>query len=199
MTVPQDPPKLMIVIASTRPGRAGRPIGDWFVSKAREHGTFEVDVADLAEINLPFMDEPNHPRLRKYTKQHTRDWSARVDAADAFVFVTPEYNHGMTAPLKNAIDYLNQEWQYKPLGFVSYGGVAAGTRAVQAIKPVANVLKMTPIPEAVVIPLYQRFMTEDGAFQPEELIEDAAITMLNQLERWSAALRQLRETAAQPA
>jgi NAD(P)H-dependent FMN reductase len=126
-------------------------------------------------------------------------WSARVDAADAFVFVTPEYNHGMTAALKNAIDYLNQEWQYKPLGFVSYGGVAGGTRSVQAIKPIANVLKMTPIPEAVVIPLFQRFMTDDGTFKPEELIQDAAITMLGQLGRWATTLRPMRDGVSQPA
>jgi NAD(P)H-dependent FMN reductase len=189
----------MIVIASTRPGRAGQPIGEWFRAKAENHGEFEIDYADLAEIDLPFMDEPNHPRLRQYTQQHTKDWSARVEAADAFVFVTPEYNHGMTAALKNAIDYLNQEWQYKPLGFVSYGGVAAGTRAVQAIKPIANVLKMTPIPEAVVIPLYQRFMTDDGRFQPEDLIEDAAVTMLGQLARWATTLRPMRAGVGQPA
>ena len=197
METTATPPKLMIVIASTRPGRAGEAIGEWFRAKVEDHGEFEVDYADLAAINLPFMDEPNHPRLRQYTKQHTRDWSVRVDTSDAFVFVTPEYNHGMPAPLKNAIDYLNQEWQYKPLGFVSYGGVAAGTRAVQAIKPIANVLKMTPIPEAVVIPLYQRFLTADGMFQPEELIEDAAHTMLGQLVRWAAVLRPMRAGVGQ--
>jgi len=184
--------RLMIVIASTRPGRMGGKVGEWFKAKAEAHGRFSIDYADLAEINLPFMDEPNHPRLRQYTKQHTKDWSARVDAADAFVFVTPEYNHAMTAPLKNAIDYLNHEWQYKPLGFVSYGGVAAGTRSVQSIKPVADVLKMTAVPEAVVIPLFQRFMTDNGTFEPEQLIQDAAVTMLNELERWSNALRPLR-------
>lgn len=198
MDVPATPPKLMIVIASTRPGRAGEPIGEWFRATAEAGGTFEIDYADLAEINLPFMDEPNHPRLRQYTQQHTKDWSARVDAADAFVFVTPEYNHGMTAPLKNAIDYLNQEWQYKPLGFVSYGGVAGGTRSVQMIKPIANVLKMTPLPEAVVIPLFQRFMA-DGQFQPEDLIEDAAVTMLGQLARWAEVLRPMRAGIGQPA
>jgi NAD(P)H-dependent FMN reductase len=192
-------PKLMIVVASNRPGRAGGPIGEWFRAKAETHGAFEIDYADLEEIDLPFMDEPNHPRLRKYTHQHTKDWSARVDAADAFVFVTPEYNHGMTAPLKNAIDYLNQEWQYKPLGFVSYGGVAGGTRAVQMIKPIANVLKLTPLPEAVVVPLFQRFMNDNGAFEPEELIQDAAATMLDQLVRWSEVLKPMRAGVAQPA
>ena len=84
------------------------------------------------------MDEPKHPRLREYEHQHTKDWSARVEAADAFVFVHPEYNYGITAPLKNALDYLSQEWNYKPLGLVSYGGVSAGTRAAQMIKQVAT-------------------------------------------------------------
>jgi NAD(P)H-dependent FMN reductase len=125
---------LQIIIASTRPGRAGLPIGQWFHERALGHGGFDIDLVDLADLNLPFMDEPSHPRLRRYTHQHTRDWSARVEAADAFVFVTPEYNHGFNAPLKNAIDYLHDEWRHKPVGFVSYGGVAAGTRAVQMLK-----------------------------------------------------------------
>jgi NAD(P)H-dependent FMN reductase len=127
-------PKLHVILASTRPGRAGEPIADWFVERAAAHGAFDVELVDLAEVALPFMDEPNHPRLRRYTHEHTKAWSARVDSADAFVFVTPEYNYGLTAPLKNAIDYLHFEWQHKPVGFVSYGGVAAGTRAVQMLK-----------------------------------------------------------------
>src|SRR5581483_12264670 len=126
-------PALQIFIASTRPGRVGLPVAEWFRGHADAHGGFAIDLVDLATLQLPFLDEPNHPRLRRYTKQHTMDWSARVDAADAFVFVMPEYNYGFNAPLKNAIDYLHHEWQYKPVGFVSYGGVAAGTRAVQMI------------------------------------------------------------------
>jgi NAD(P)H-dependent FMN reductase len=110
------------------------PIGQWVRDRAVAHGGFEVELVDLAEINLPFLDEPGHPRLGQYTKPHTKDWSARVDAADAFVFVTPEYNYGMPGSLKNAIDYLHREWAYKPVGFVSYGGIAAGTRAVQMTK-----------------------------------------------------------------
>jgi NAD(P)H-dependent FMN reductase len=91
-------PTLTVIIGSTRPGRAGLPIAEWFVERARKHGGFRVEVADLAEIDLPLLDEPNHPRLRKYTKQHTRDWSARIERADAVVFVTPEYNYGYPAP-----------------------------------------------------------------------------------------------------
>src|SRR3954463_6190224 len=144
-------PTLQIIVASTRPGRVGLPVADWFAARAKAHGAFELDFVDLAELGLPFMDEPNHPRLRRYEHQHTKDWSARVDAADAIVFVTPEYNHSFNAPLKNAIDYLNQEWQYKPLGFVSYGGVSGGTRAVAMLKPIAAVLKIVPVVTGVVL------------------------------------------------
>jgi NAD(P)H-dependent FMN reductase len=186
-------PKLMIILASTRPGRAGKSIADWFYSHALEHEAFDVEVVDLAELNLPFMDEPNHPRLRQYQHQHTKDWSAKVDAADAFVFVMPEYNYGFTAPLKNALDYLHQEWQYKPVGFVSYGGIAAGTRAVQMIKLVVTALRMTPIVEAVTIPFHNQFIDDDGRFEGNEITDSAAAALLNELHRVESTLRPLRE------
>lgn len=189
-------PRLMIVIASTRPGRAGLPIAEWFTGRAREHAGFELDVVDLAQLALPFMDEPNHPRLRAYTQQHTKDWSAHVERADAFVFVTPEYNHGYGAALKNAIDFLHVEWADKPVGFVSYGGVAAGTRAVQQLKPVVSVLKMVPIMEAVSIPFHAQFIDEDGIVQANETMDQAARMMLDELARVGRALATLR--AAQP-
>jgi NAD(P)H-dependent FMN reductase len=192
-------PTLQIIIASTRPGRVGLPVGRWFHERAVAHGGFDVDVVDLAELNLPFMDEPNHPRLRHYTHQHTKAWSARVAAADAFVFVMPEYNYGFTAPLKNAIDYLQWEWQYKPVGLVSYGGVSAGTRAAQMIKQVVTALKMMPLPEAVSIPFVSQFIDDEGTVQANETMETAASVMLNELQRWVAALRPLREGIAQPA
>jgi NAD(P)H-dependent FMN reductase len=184
--------KLMIVIASTRPGRVGLPVAEWFTGVAEEHGAFELDVVDLAELDLPFMDEPNHPRLRRYEHQHTKDWSARVDAADAFVFITPEYNHGFNAPLKNAIDFLHEEWRYKPVGFVSYGGVAAGTRAMQMLKPVVSVLKMTPVSEAVNIPFVAKLIDDDGRLEPDETMKPAAVAMLAELERMTGALGTLR-------
>jgi NAD(P)H-dependent FMN reductase len=187
-----DRPTLMIVIASTRPGRIGLPVGEWTCARALGHGGFDVDLADLAEIDLPFMDEPKHPRLREYTHQHTKDWSARVDAADAFVFVHPEYNYGMTAPLKNAIDFLSQEWNYKPVGLVSYGGVSAGTRAAQMIKQVVTTLKLFPIFEAVSIPFVAQFIGEGGALTPNDVMEKAADAMLDELVRVADALRPLR-------
>src|SRR4051812_4231640 len=185
-------PTLMVIVASTRPGRVGLPIGQWFPKRAAEHGIFTVDLADLAEINLPFFDEPLHPRLRQYSHKHTRDWSARVDAADAFVFVTPEYNHGYNAPLKNAIDYLHQEWQHKPLGFVSYGGVSGGPRAVAMLKPVAAALKLVPVVASVLIPNAGRLFDDERNFQADESMERAATALLDELRSWEAALRLLR-------
>jgi NAD(P)H-dependent FMN reductase len=186
-------PQLLIIIASTRPGRVGLPVARWFEERARAHGAFDIRIADLAELDLPFMDEPNHPRLRQYTKQHTKDWSAMVEAADAFVFVMPEYNFGFTAPLKNALDYLNQEWRYKPVGLVSYGGISAGTRAVQMVKQVVTTLRMTPVYEAVSIPFVKQFLDDEGTILPNDVMIEAAVAMLDELVRYEAALRPLRE------
>jgi NAD(P)H-dependent FMN reductase len=189
-------PKLLIIIASTRPGRAGLPIAEWFRARAVAHGGFDVEVADLAELGLPFMDEPNHPRLRQYTHQHTKDWSATVEAADAFVFVTPEYNYGLTAPLKNAIDFLHEEWAHKPVGFVSYGGVAAGTRAVQMLKQVVTTLRMLPVFEAVNIPFHAQLIDEEGRLHANDIMQQAAEAMLDELVRAEAMLRARRDHAA---
>lgn len=168
------------------------PVGQWFYRKAVEHGAFEVKLIDLAEINLPFLDEPNHPRLRQYVHDHTKRWSALVEEMDAFAFVHPEYNYGMTAPLKNALDYLHWEWHYKPVGLVSYGGISAGLRAAQQIKQVVTTLKMMPMNEAVSIPFVAQFM-KDGAFHPNDVLEQAAVAMLDELARWEEALRPMRE------
>lgn len=186
-------PKLMIVIASTRPGRVGLPVGQWMTERAKSHGAFEVLTVDLAELGLPLLDEPNHPRLRRYTKRHTHEWSAMVEDADAFVFVTSEYNYGYPASLKNAIDYLHEEWRDKPVGFVSYGGVAAGTRAMQQLKQVISALKLVPVVEAVNIPFVAQFIDDDGAVQANEIMEQAATAMLDELVLVEQALRHLRE------
>jgi NAD(P)H-dependent FMN reductase len=186
-------PRLAVLVASTRPGRTAPAVAEWFVQAAREHGGFELDVVDLAELGLPFLDEPNHPRLRDYVHQHTRDWSARVEAADAVVVVTPEYNYGMPAVLKNALDFLHHEWAHKPIGFVSYGGVSAGTRSVQMTKQVVTTLRMYPLTEAVSIPFVQQFVDDEGRMQPNETMDGAAKTMLDELVAVEKALRPLRE------
>jgi len=186
-------PTLLIVVGSTRPGRVGLPIARWIHEQAIEHGQFVAQVADLAEINLPFFDEPHHPRLHRYVHDHTKAWSALVAQSDAFIFVSPEYNYGFSAPLKNAIDYLHHEWQMKPVGFVSYGGVAAGTRAVQMLKQVVTTLKMVPVYDAVAIPWVNQLMDEEGRFQATQPLTESAVTMLNELYRWAIGLQSLRE------
>ena len=189
-------PNLMITITSVREGRTGLPVGQWFEGFANDHGEFDVTVADLAEIDLPLMTEPNHPSMKQYTQQHTWDWSERVEAADAFVFVMPEYNYSVSAPLVNALDYLYQEWQYKPVGLVSYGGVSGGLRAAQHVKPIVTTLKMHPLSEGVAIPKVASFIDEDShTFTPNESVESSATTMLDALVQWESALREMRAPA----
>jgi len=190
--------RLMIIVSSTRPSRVGRSVADWVVERAEAHTGFDVELVDLAELGLPLMDEPNHPRLASYTKKHTLDWSTMVDSSDAFVFVMAEYNHGFTAPLKNAIDFLLHEWAYKPVGFVSYGGVAGGTRAVQMIKPVCTCVRMVPIVDAVPIPWIAQQIDENGAFKSTDTLEAGAKAMLDELAKMAHMLSAVRRPAPTP-
>jgi NAD(P)H-dependent FMN reductase len=186
-------PTLHVVVASTRPGRRGPLVGAWFLEQARRHGAFDVELVELADMELPLLDEPAHPRLGDYEHEHTRAWSAVVDRADAYVFVTPEYDHGAPASLVNALQYLVREWAYKAAGFVSYGGVSAGTRGVQMAKQLLAALRMMPVPDTVAIPFFARHIDgESGAFDPGEVQEQAARVMLDELLRWTTALRPLR-------
>lgn len=183
--------RLNVIIASTRPGRVGLPIGRWVHQAAQAHGGFDAHLVDLADFALPLYDEPHHPRLRRYEHEHTRRWSASVEAADAYVLVAPEYNHAPTPALINAIDYVFHEWAYKPAAFVSYGGVSGGLRAVQATKPVLLALTVVPVPEAVVINMPGE-QIHDGAFHPKDVQVAAADTMFGELKRWAEALAPLR-------
>ncbi|MGZ4626811.1 MAG: NADPH-dependent FMN reductase [Kineosporiaceae bacterium] len=182
-------PVLQVVIASTRPGRIGEPFARWFVPIAEKHGAFDVEVVDLAAVNLPFMDEPKHPRLGQYQHEHTKRWSATVSRGDAFVFVTPEYNYGYNAVLKNAIDYLHHEWANKAVGFLSYGGVAAGTRSVQQLRQVLSALRVVTSVEAVNVPFAAQFLDEDREVQANDVMMVAAGAMLDELARLTALLR----------
>jgi NAD(P)H-dependent FMN reductase len=187
-------PTLQIIIASTRPGRVGPSVAAWIYQRAVARGGFDVELIDLAEVNLPMFDEPNHPRLHQYVHQHTKNWSAIVERADAFIFVIPEYNYGFNAAIKNAIDYLNVEWQRKAVGFVSYGGVAAGTRAVQMLKQVVTTLKMVPMADSVNIPFVQQFLDDERRLQPNDIMEAAATALLDELALWEGALGPLRDS-----
>lgn len=185
-------PVLQVVVGSTRPGRRGIAVATWFAEFARQHTGFDVEILDLAAFDLPVFDEPNHPRMQKYTQQHTKDWSAAVSRADAFVFVTPEYNHSFPGSLKNALDYLSVEWADKAAGIVSYGGVSAGLRAATALKPVLAALRMVPVVEAVSIPFFAQFLDDDDEFAANAELEAGAKSMLDELLRLTGALKQLR-------
>jgi NAD(P)H-dependent FMN reductase len=185
-------PKLTVIIASVREGRAGEPIARWFADHARQHGKFDVHLADLKELNLPILDEPHHPRLKKYQHDSSKRWSAIVDGSDAFVFVTPEYNYTLPPALVNALDTVYFEWTYKPVGFVSYGGVSGGMRSVQTAKLMVTGFKMMPMVEAVNIPFYTQLM-QDGVFKSNETHDKAVGPMLDELLRWSEALKTLRQ------
>lgn len=188
--------KLHIIIASTRPGRIGPKVARWFFDAAKAHGAFEPVLVDLADFDLPIFDEPHHPRLGKYEKEHTKAWSRSVDAADAFVIVTPEYNYFAPPSLVNAVNYLSREWNYKPAGFVGYGGLSGGLRAVQSAKQLLDTVKVVSIPEGVGIPFVSQFIDSDGAFKPNDLVAAGVPVMLNELARWSGALKTLRQPAA---
>ncbi|MFC9693829.1 GNAT family N-acetyltransferase [Kribbella sp. NPDC056951] len=186
--------KIMVVVASTRPGRLGPAIAEWFVRATAATAAeleIEIDVADLAEIGLPFLDEPEHPSTGVYVHAHTRAWSSRVDAADAFVFVTAEYNFAMPATLKNAFDFLSREWAWKPCLFVGYGNTSAGSRAVQMARGVAATMRMLSIGGDV----YLRIADDvfEGEVVANERREGYARGGLTQLARAAAVLRPLRD------
>ncbi|MCS5734095.1 NADPH-dependent FMN reductase [Herbiconiux daphne] len=173
-------PRLLIIVASVRSGRVGAAVGEWVAARAESVDGVEVDVADLAEVRLPLHDEPHHPRLRDYVGEDARRWSARVESADGVVFVMPEYNHSFSAPLKNAIDYLHQEWVGMPVGLVSYGGLSGGTRAVVALQPVLVNLGMHLVRTNVEIAWVAEHV-HDGAFVPTERHERALEALLAEL------------------
>jgi NAD(P)H-dependent FMN reductase len=184
--------KLHTIIASTRPNRMGPKVATWFHDHAVAHGKFDASLVDLAEFNLPVFDEPKHPRLGQYEHEHTKRWSASVKAADAIVFVSPEYNYGPPPSLINALTYLASEWNYKPLGIVGYGGISGGLRAAQVTRSIVTTLKMMPIPESVPVPNFAQFIGEDGMFTPNDPMKQGATLMLDELHKWAGALKPLR-------
>lgn len=185
-------PRLHTIVASTRPGRVGPVIARWFHEFAKAHGKFDAHLVDLADFNLPVYDEPQHPSRRDYQHEHTKKWSESVKAADAFVFVTPEYNYTLPPSLSNALDYVFWEWQYTPVGFVSYGGVSGGLRSAQTARLMATSLKMMPVPEGVALPSVFA-QIKDGVFTANDLNIQGAASILNEMIKWAEALKPLRE------
>jgi len=184
-------PLLQIVVASTRPGRIGDPIARWLAGYARAYEGFDVEIVDLADVDLPMFAEPEHPRFARYTLDSTKAFSATIARADAFAIVHPEYNHSYNAALKNALDHLNQEWAGKPVALIGYGGVAAGARAAEALWPVLVALRMAPVAATVPIPFASKHVAGEGeerAFTPAPETEAGAKAALDGIAEWLGML-----------
>ncbi len=185
--------KIGIIVGSTRPGRFGIQPANWLktLTETRQDATFEL--IDLAAVNLPLLDEAIPASMAtEYANDHTKKWSAIVNDMDGFVFVTPEYNHSTSGVLKNAIDYVYKEWNYKPLSFISYGSAAGGSRAVEHLRTIAAELKMFDIREQVMLHGYWAQLNEEGKYQFNEEQRQAATTMLDQLVFWATEMAPAR-------
>ncbi len=186
--------KLKIISSTVRPGRKGPIVARWIAEAATNTGNFDAELLDLGEINLPLMNEAVHPMMKQYEHEHTKQWSAKIEEADAFIFVTAEYDYSYPAPLKNALEYLVHEWSYKPAGIVSYSaGAFAGVRAAMNLKTDLLSLRTIALAEGVNIPLLGQLIDEEGVFNPNEQIKTSSATMLNQLLRWTNGLNAIKE------
>ena len=194
----QKLPTIKIIIASTRPERGGDKVAKWLMSLTEQYAKeANIELIDLREVNLPLLDEPKPASSRQYTHEHTKKWAAQIAEADGFVFVHPEYNHSPNAALKNAIDFLWYEWNYKPLALVSYGGGAGGARAAEQLRLTAGGCRMYVLYEQLVFNNYYQYIGEDGKFNAPEGSKDAAHKMLKELIFWTNALREARQSRTQ--
>jgi NAD(P)H-dependent FMN reductase len=183
--------KVAIIIGSTRPGRKAEAVARWVDEIARKRGDAEYEVVDIQDFDLPLLDEPVPPSLGQYSKPHTKVWAAKIASFDAYVFVTPEYNHAPSGALKNAIDYLYQEWNNKAAGFVSYGS-AGGVRAVEQLRLVMGELLVADVRAQVMLSLFTDF-ENFTLFKPAGHHEKSVNAMLDQLVAWGGALKTLRK------
>jgi len=185
---------LKIISSSVRPGRKGPVVAEWIAGIARKSGQFNVEVLDLGKLNLPLMNESNHPMMQQYQHEHTKAWSAKIAEADAFIFVTAEYDYSYPAPLKNALEYLIHEWAYKAAGVVSYSvGPFAGVRALASLKADLLSLKVVSLAESVTIPSLLEQLNADGEMQPTEIVSKSAGLMIQELVRWTKGMNLIRE------
>ena len=188
--------KVQIIVGSTRPGRKSEAVARWVLAQAQAQARTDAvfELVDLADFKLPLFDEPGPPARGNYLHAHTQAWSQKIAQADAFVFVTPEYNHSIPGALKNALDYLYREWNNKAAGFVAYGGVG-GARAVEQLRLILGELEVASVRNAVHLSLmtdFEGFTT----FKPDPRHEKALKAMLDQLIAWGGALQPLRQDRA---
>jgi NAD(P)H-dependent FMN reductase len=182
--------KIAIILGSTRPGRNGEAVARWVYEIAKKRIDAEFEFVDIKDFNLPLLDEPVPPSQGQYSKEHTKSWSAKIDSFDGYIFVTAEYNHGIPGALKNAIDFLYQEWNNKTAGFVSYGS-AGGVRSVEHLRLVMAELQIADVRAQVTLSLFTDFETFTK-FKPAAFQEQYVNTLLDQVIAWGRALKFLR-------
>jgi len=187
-------PRIGIILGSTRPNRNGEQVAQWVLELASQRADAQFELVDLRDYPLPHLDEAMPASFGQYANEHTKAWGQKIASFDGFVIVTPEYNHGTSGVLKNAIDYLYAEWNNKAVGFVSYGGVG-GARAAEHLRLVAGELQMADVRQQVALSLITEF-ENFSVFRPGDYNVDALHTMLGQVIAWSAALAPLRAAAA---
>ena len=186
--------RIAIIIGSTRPGRKADAVAKWVYEIARLRSDAEFELVDIKDFNLPLLDEPVPPSLGQYSKPHTKTWAAKIRSFDGYVFVTPEYNHGISGALKNAIDFLFAEWSNKAAGFVSYGG-AGGARAVEQLRLVLAEVQIATVRNQVLLSLFTDF-ENFSLFRPAPQHEKSVNAMFDQLTAWGGALKTLRKKTA---
>jgi NAD(P)H-dependent FMN reductase len=180
-----------VILGSTRPGRNGEAVARWVYELAQRRTDAKFELVDIKDFNLPLLDEPIPPSLGQYSQPHTKVWAAKIAEFDAFVFVAPEYNHGISGALKNAIDFLFREWNHKSAGFVSYGGYANGSRAVEQLRLVMGELHVADVRAQVLLSLITDF-ENFSIFKPAAGREASVNTMLDEVLTWGTALKTFR-------
>lgn len=182
--------KIAVILGSTRPGRIGKSVADWILSQAQKRNDAEFELVDVADFNLPLLDEALPAGFGQYQKEHTKAWAKKIGEFDGFVFVTAEYNHAVPGALKNAIDFLGAEWNNKAAGLVSYGS-AGGARAAEQLRLILGELQVADVRAQVMFSLFTDF--EDfSKFTPHPRHEEEVTAMLDQVVAWSKALKPIR-------
>ncbi len=184
--------KIAVIVGSTREARAGKHVANWFYEQVKDSKEIEFDIVDLAEEDLPFLNEPGLPSMGNYQLESTKKWSEKIASYDGYVFVTPEYNHGYPATLKNAIDTIYSEWQKKPVAFVGYGAIGA-VRSIEQLVQVTAQIGMVPIPSATVniIESYAA-IDEAGNIKPESIKGPGPQKLVKELTWWAKLLKPAR-------
>ena len=183
---------LTVITGSTRPGRKGPAVASWVAEVARANSGFDVTPVDLAAMDLPLLDEPKHPMMKDYQHEHTKRWSRIVEAADAFVFVTPEYDFFAPAALVNAVQCLSQEWKYKSAGVVCYGGISGGLRAAQVLRGLLGNVGVMAVQQTVPLPMFASHIDEHGTFAGNDKMVEGLNGMLGEVAKWAGALQAIR-------